>query len=243
MGGGSTILGKGFQSVMTVIEKPFSSATGGIKSTFEGIFQYKAVLADNEALKKENEDLKQQNLELKLKREELTQLESLSGAFGFAPFAGNGKAVAGNIISLDNSNLFHTFVIDVGSAKGIKVNNIVVDGNGLIGRVREVDQNWSKVVSILDENNNVSFQVLRQDSIQGVLSGNGAGKLKGFLLDSEAKVVEGDILVTSGVGLYPQGIRIGKVAKVTFDKDLQLKVIIVAPTVKFSNLQKVAVFL
>ncbi len=243
LGGGSTLLGKGLQTVITAVEKPFATAAAGIKSTFSGIFQYKEVLKENEALQKENEELKKQNLTLALTREEFTQLEALSGAFSFTPYAGSGQAVAGQIISLDNSNLFKTFVIDVGSDKGIKVNNIVVDGNGLVGRIREVGKSWSKVVSIVDENNNISFQVLRNGSIQGVLNGNGTGKLEGYLLNSESKIVAGDVLVTSGIGLYPQGIRIGKVSSVTFDKDLQLKVITVAPTVKFTNLQKVAVFL
>ena len=243
MGGGSTIIGKGLQSVVTAVEKPFAFVVGGIKNTFEGVFQYQSVLDENEALKKENEALRQENLELLLTKDELAELQDLSDAFDFTPFAGNGKAVAGNIISLDNSNLFQTFIIDAGSDKGIKVNNIVVDGNGLVGRVREVGGDWAKIVSVLDENNNISFKVLRKGTILGVLHGNGAGKLEGYLLDSASKIVVGDILVTSGVGIYPQGIRIGKVSKVTFDKDLQLKVITVAPTVKFTSLQKVAVFL
>lgn len=243
MGGGSTAVGKGLQTIVTAVEKPFAYVAGSIKNTFEGVFQYKSVLEENEALKKENAALQQENLELILTKEELAQLEDLSNAFDFTPFAGNGEAVAGKIITLDNSNLFHTFVIDAGSDKGIKVNNIVVDGSGLVGRVREVGADWAKVVSVLDENNNISFKVLRKGTIQGVLHGNGAGKLDGYLLDSDAKIVVGDVLVTSGVGLYPQGIRIGKVSKVTFDKDQQLKVITVAPTVKFTSLQKVAVFL
>ena len=243
MGGGSTILGKGFQTVITAVEKPFAYVAGGIKNTFVGIFQYNTVLKENEALKQENEELKQQNLELSLSQDEIAQLNELSKAFDFTPFAGRGKAVAGRIITLDNSNLFQTFVIDAGSDKGIKINNIVVDGSGLVGRVREVGKSWSRVVSILDENNNISFIVLRKGSIQGVLHGNGTGGLDGYLFDSGAKIVEGDVLVTSGVGLYPQGIRIGKVASVTFDKNQQLKVITVSPTVKFNSLQKVAVFL
>jgi rod shape-determining protein MreC len=243
LGGGSTSLGTGFQTVLTAVEKPFNNVAGGIKSTFVGIFKYQEVLNENENLQKENEKLKQQNLELTLTQDEIAQLEALSDAFDFTPYAGTGQAVAGQIISLDNSNLFQTFVIDAGSDKGIKVNNIVVDGNGLVGRVREVGKAWSKVVSILDENNNISFNVLRDTTIQGVLNGNGEGELEGYLLNSESKIVEGDVLVTSGVGLYPQGIRVGKVASVTFDKDLQLKVITVVPTVKFTSLQKVAVFL
>jgi len=242
LGGDSTILGKGFQTVITAIEKPFSSVTGGIKNTFVGIFEYNNVLKQNAALKKENEDLKQQNLQLSLTREELTQLSDLSHSFDFTPFTGTGKAVAGQIIALDNSNSFKTFTINAGSNKGIKVNSIVVDGNGLVGRVREVGASWSKVISILDEVNNISFKVLRKGTILGVLHGDGADKLDGYLLDGGAKIVVGDILVTSGVGIYPQGIRIGKVATVSFDKNLQLKVLTVAPTVKFTSLQKVAVF-
>jgi rod shape-determining protein MreC len=242
LGGDSTIVGKGLQTVITTIEKPFASITGGIKNTFVGIFEYNKVLKQNEALRQENETLKQQNLQLSLTREELTQLSDLGHSFDFTPFVGTGKAVAGQIIALDNSNSFKIFTINVGSDKGIKVNSIVVDGNGLVGRVREVGANWSKVISILDEINNISFKVLRKGTILGVLHGDGADKLDGYLLDGGAKIVAGDILVTSGVGIYPQGIRIGKVATVSFDKNSQLKVITVAPTVKFTSLQKVAVF-
>jgi len=243
MGGGSTILGKATQTVITTVEKPLSSLTNGIRNTFVGIFQYKKVLEENEALKEENNTLTQENLELTLTKEELAQLKDLSDAFDFKAFQGQEGAVAGRIISLDNSNPFQTFLIDVGSAKGIKKDCIVVDGDGLIGRIREVGKDWAKVASVLDENNNISFKVLRRASAQGIVHGDGDGNLEGYLLDGDAKIVTGDILVTSGVGLYPEGIRIGTVTKVSFNKDLQLKEIKVSSTVKFTSLQKVAVFI
>lgn len=242
LGGGSTLLGRALQTVGAAIEKPLSSAASGIRDTFTGIFNYRDVLEENEALKKENDALRQENLELELSREELGELAALAGAFDFTPFTGAGEAIAGRIISLDNSNLFHTFVIDAGSAKGIAVDDIVVNGSGLIGRVRETGENWAKVVSILDENNNVSFKVLRKGSILGVLHGDGEGGLTGYLLDGDAQIAVGDVLVTSGVGLYPQGIRIGKVATVSFNKDLQLRVVTVKPSVSFESMELVAVF-
>lgn len=243
MGGGSTILGKTGETIITAIEKPFSAIGGGIRNTFTGIFKYKAVLQENDDLKAQNQELEQQNLELTLSKEELSQLKSLEKAFDFTAFKGQNSAVAGRIVSLDNSNPFQTFLIDAGSDKGIKKNDIVVDGNGLVGRIRDVGAHWAKVVSILNESNNISFKVLRRPSAQGIVHGNGNEKLAGYLLNGDAKVVEGDILVTSGVGLYPEGIRIGKVTKVSFNKDLQLKEIMVSPTVQFTSLQKVAVFI
>ncbi len=49
--------------------------------------------------------------------------------------------------------------------------------------------------------------------------------------------------MTSGIGIYPMGIRIGKVTEVDYDDNRQLKTVVVEPTVKFDNMQKVAVFI
>jgi len=61
-------------------------------------------------------------------------------------------------------------------------------------------------------------------------------------MDNKATIVKGDVLVTSGIGIYPEGIRIGKVTSVDYNDDMQLKEITVKSTVKFTSLQKVAVF-
>ena len=126
--------------------------------------------------------------------------------------------------------------------KGIQKDYIVVDGNGLVGRVMEVGSDWSKVVSILSQNNNISFRVTRKQSISGVVQANNKGELEGFVMNEKAKIVKGDTLVTSGVGIYPEGIKIGKVKEVDYDENKQLKVITISPTVTFDSLQKVAIF-
>ena len=61
-------------------------------------------------------------------------------------------------------------------------------------------------------------------------------------MNEKAKIVKGDTLVTSGVGIYPEGIKIGKVKEVDYDENRQLKVITLTPTVTFDSLQKVAIF-
>lgn len=48
--------------------------------------------------------------------------------------------------------------------------------------------------------------------------------------------------MTSGVGVYPKGIIIGKVNSVDYDDNRQLKVITVKPSVSFETLEKVAIF-
>ncbi len=54
---------------------------------------------------------------------------------------------------------------------------------------------------------------------------------------------EGDRLVTSGMGLFPAGIEIGRITKVRYDSDEQLQKVDIKSSVDFKSLQKVAVIL
>ena len=67
--------------------------------------------------------------------------------------------------------------------------------------------------------------------------------LEGYLMSENSRIIKGDTLVTSGIGIYPMGIRIGKVTEVDYDDNRQLKTVIVQPMAKFDNMQKVAVFI
>ncbi len=95
--------------------------------------------------------------------------------------------------------------------------------------------------SSLDSNVSTSFVVKKNMDILGVLKGDGNETLKGYLLDEKASVVEGDILLTSGRGAFPKGVEIGKVTKVEYDSNTQLKVVQVKPTANFKVMQKVVV--
>ncbi len=240
--GGSSFLGRGAHTLVHKFEKPLMTMTSGVRNTVAGVISYNEIKEENELLKARVEELETENNDLSIKREELKQLKKLSKSFDFEPYQGRSKAVAARITELDSSNPYVVFTVDAGSDKGIRKDYIVVDGNGLVGRVMEVGSDWSKVVSILSQNNNISFRVTRKPSISGVVQANNKGELEGFVMNEKAKIVKGDTLVTSGVGIYPEGIKIGKVKEVDYDENRQLKVITLTPTVTFDSLQKVAIF-
>ncbi len=61
------------------------------------------------------------------------------------------------------------------------------------------------------------------------------------MFDSNYDVLPGDVVTTSGLGLFPEGIVIGKVGKVIEDKNNSLKYVIVKPNVDFKNIDDVVI--
>jgi len=109
-----------------------------------------------------------------------------------------------------------TFFIDVGKIDGLKINDIVFNEYGIIGRVTELGKYSSKVLSILDE-----------DSVIPVISKN---TKKSFFIKGEEKILflkhiekphelEHDeiVLTTSAAGYFQEGIAVGKVVKTLDD--------------------------
>ncbi|MBN7772772.1 rod shape-determining protein MreC [Clostridium aminobutyricum] len=242
-GGKSGTIGNATETAVTKAQSPLSNMEKSIKNSLRGIFKFKSIVSENEKLKDQVNDLQQQVIDLTLKKNELQELQQLSNALNYESISGNKKIVGASIISMDGSNWFNQFTIDRGTESGIQKDDVVVNGDGLVGRIAEAGTGWSKVISIIDESNNVSFMVSRDLSLIGIVSGDSNGSLSGFMIDNKAGIIKGDTLVTSSMGLYPEGIKIGKAVSVEYDSDTQLKTVKIEPSVSFKSLQKVAVIL
>jgi rod shape-determining protein MreC len=201
--------------------------------------------SENQKLREENEQLKNQLAIERLKEEELSQLRELSVTLDAANPIQDRKIKTAGILSYEKSNAFNIFTIDIGTESGVERNSVVICGGGLVGRVLSSVRGSAKVVSIIDENNNVSFGIKRgADVCLGVCHGVGDGTLTGNLLDEDAFAEVGDAVYTSGLGgIYPAGIRIGTVTEASFTKDSALMSLSIDPTVYFKGIRKVLVLI
>ena len=77
----------------------------------------------------------------------------------------------------------------------------------------------------------------------GIIEGTGNGKITGYMLDNTVEISEGDRLITSGIGLYPEGIELGRVTKSWYDSTKQLMMLEVKPEVDFGSIDKVSVII
>lgn len=229
-------------SMIMPIQKFFTSIGNFIDEKTEPIINVLNYKDLNENLSQENEMLKEQIVSLTMSQKELSELDALKSALKYVDQNQNSGYISCNVVSKDIGNWFNMFTVDAGSDQGITKNSTVINGNGLVGLVYEVGENWSKVISIIDQKSSVGFEMLRvSDDYDGILSGTTNYELIGELFDPKATVKVNDFIVTSGLGMYPKGILIGKIYEVVADKDLILNRIKVTPAVDFKKINKVMI--
>ncbi len=241
LGIGNSTITDGFNQGVQVVSKGMSSVAENIRGTVKGIFKYGDFKAEIDDLTEENEALKKELAEARLTRQELKELQDLSDVLNYEYTEADFDLVSANITSKDNSLWINSFTIGVGLEENVKVNDAVVNGMGLIGKVSDVGKDWAKVLCIIDDDSKESFKVLRDNSIEGIAYGASNGKIAGYLLDAEATIQEGDILITSGLGLYPEGIEIGTVKTIKFNSNTLMKEIEIDAAVDFKSIEKVSV--
>lgn len=243
LGNGSSAFGMRLQSIIFEIQKPITQFGQSIERGASGVFDFRATVEENQELRERIAELEEQVLESKLSAMELDELKRLSLALNFESVRESEIKVVSKIVSIDGTNHFNIFTIDAGILDGVRKDAVVVNGQGIIGRVYEAGGSFAKVISIIDTNANVSFRIFRSEteSYLGIAYGNGNGGLSGYMLDASANVMAGDQLITSGMGIYPEGLVIGTVTEVLPEEDLLLKYIEIETAVNFNNLSKVLV--
>jgi len=145
---------------------------------------------------------------------ELVKLDR-SGAIpsGYAP-------VTGRVIGRSPTVWFADVTIDVGSGDGVEVEDPVVNGDGLVGRVTAVTGGSARVTLIADHSSAVAAKVV-PSGVQGVLkpSVGDPGDLILDFLNSEKPVGRNQSVVTSGwrgqgiESSYPPNLPIGEVTE------------------------------
>ena len=185
------------------------------------------------------------------KLDKTESLEELKKTLNFVQEEYKATSISASVVGKNDGNWYESFVIGAGKNSGVKKESIVMNGSGLVGIVYEVSNNYSKAISLLDSKASVSFKLAKDANAKGTItqnttldnkdSYNSKGYLQGYMFDSSYNVIQGDIITTSGLGFFPDGIPIGEVEKVVDDKDKSLKYVVVKPYVDFKNINDVVV--
>lgn len=200
---------------------------------------------ENEELRQQIDELIAENTMLMQDKYELTNLREL---YELDLEYEDYEKVAARIISWDSGNWYSSFLINKGTDDGMQKDMNVIAGSGLVGRITETGQNWSRVTCIIDDNSNVSAYVLHTGDNM-VVHGDARSLETGVipfsnLLDQTNSVAPGDKIVTSYISdKYLPGLLIGYIASVQVDANNLTKTGTLTPVVDFSSLSEVLVIL
>lgn len=135
------------------------------------------------------------------------------------------QAITSDVLSRTPSAWQNQFIINKGSSTGVQKNMPVLGGNGLIGRVSEVNTTNSKVELISDNSdssNKFSVAITNKDgkTVNGLINGfdRNTGELIMGHLNTRIRLKKGDKVSTNGLGgITPKGLYVGSVSKNTTD--------------------------
>jgi len=235
-------------NLLTPVGKKVNSAGKNIYDFFDNFKNIGNLREENEKLKKQIISLENENRQFSNIIAKTDYLKNESKLLDMTNF----NLIEAQIVGQEPGNWFERFTIDKGIKDNIKkgdtvIQAIEIDQNtiieGIVGRVIDVGDNWTKIVTLVDEVSKISFKVVRTQEggiISGSIDGKMSGKIPGYLFDNKADIIKGDKLFTSGLGgAYMKDIYIGEVEDViSGDEDLT-KRIYVKPAINFKKLYKV----
>ncbi len=232
-------------SVLGVIITPFQQLFGGIadavsdinrgirdgnklilenKQLEEKMANYNELVAENQRLNNENEFY-----------EEYLDMKEANPDYKFC---------SAKVIAKDKSDIYKGFTLNKGTVNGVKAKDPVIVGNYLLGYVDTVSLTSCKVVTFLNPKVVVGANDSRTDD-PGVLGGTAdlaaEGKAKLYNLSRDCTVAVGDYIVTSGEGVFPEGLLVGTVDNIKNDSVTFSTYATITPFADFDTLKRVMI--
>ena len=185
--------------VASAPSKGFGSLAASVKNHINLYSNYNQLKEENDKLKNnisKTDFLELENTQLrKLIEEQVTSSENL---------------VSARIMLDKQSPYLNSFIINIGSNKGIKKGFAVLDGDNFIGRIVDVNFFSSRVLLVSDLNSKIPI-IVEPSGTHAILRGHGKNITSLEYLPKIHKIKKGDTIFTSGKeGIFSAGIPIGK---------------------------------
>ena len=192
------------------------------------------------SLTQENERLRLELLQRQLEAAQLREaLRHAEQAHTLLESAHASQGLVAGVIGRSMIPTQQTLLLDKGGRHGLTVDSVVLDADGVIGRVTDVHPETSLVTLLTDPDSRVAGIVERSRE-SGLLVGRAQGQCEFIYLDDQADLNEGDRVVTAGLGrLFPKGLLLGRVVHVYRDEQAGTAWASVEPTARLGRVEEV----
>jgi len=217
----------GLQTILSPIEAGASRAFQPIRDLagwFGDVFDAKG---ENKKLKKELADARTQLAQSQTQARDDAQLRKLVALPQQEGFPDTERVTA-RVIWKSPTAWYSTIQINQGKDDGIREDQPVITGDGLVGKITQATGGTAEVTLITDAESAVSAQI-QPDGSHGIVqpSVGDPNDMSLKFIEKGRKVKEGATVATSGfasgnlTSIFPRGIPIGRVTEVSSD-DLEL---------------------
>ncbi len=210
LGGGSSGPGKALRSAAGTV---FGPVQRGVAAIWSPVHDFFGGLGDSdqarlEQLQKENDRLR---LQARTDEYDHSRAEELDALLRVASL-GQYTVVPAQVIGVSPAQGFsNTVLIDAGSKDGLKVGMTVIDGDGLVGRVKTVTGSTATVLLAIDPDYKVGVRLATTLDL-GYVSGNGSTQPMTYApFQNNQPMSAGTIAVTWQQLGVPGGIPIGTI--------------------------------
>jgi rod shape-determining protein MreC len=219
-GGGLHAVQRGALEVLAPIQegankalKPFRDLFGWFGDTLDAQDERDRLRRERDALRGEVAQLQVQNRELQ-QLEGMQEMNTTGGLERYEP-------IQGRVYQRSPSTWYQTVTINKGSSDGVAVDDPVVNGQGLVGKVKSVSDGNAVVMLLTDQDFGVSALAPRRGEPGSITPIPGAGgDLLFDLIENPEEIRKGDLIVTAGTSsqrlpsVYPRAILIGTVKRI-----------------------------
>jgi rod shape-determining protein MreC len=248
LGGAGLVLGltgiaRPAQSAAQWLTEPLTVAVNGLTAPLAdfaaNVGSFGRLREENRTLRAENERLQ---VELARAREEGSRAAELADLLRIGNQLNGDQFTYAAIIARDAGPLRDVVAINRGTRDGVEEGMVVLGkGGALVGAVEKALDTRAWVRLITDPRSGVNARI-QESRAPALASGSSDGRLRLEYLAQAAVVNAGDTVLTSGLGgSYPEGLLIGRVAKVEGGPLDVFKRVEVDPAVGLGSLETVAV--
>lgn len=237
----------GLRSFAAAIFGPVEQGAAAIAGPVSDAVNSVSTLGDGreeaQRLRRENQELTRRLRTSELDRNRAAELDALLHLSG----AGRYRVVPAQVIAIGPAQTFSwTVTVDAGTRDGVRADMTVLNGDGLVGRVKTAGPSTATVLLAVDPESSVGVRLEATMEV-GFTTGQGVedgGDLDLRLLDGQSTVAHGDRLVTfgsQGDTPYVPGVPVGAVRRVRGTPGSQTRTATVATYVDFTALDLVGI--
>src|SRR5882762_7891393 len=222
-------------ATVTPFEQAIVHAEGAVYGVWHNYLYLRGVRQENRDLKAQIEQLRLEQVRLSQDASQARRLQALLGFKEQSILATLPAQVVGSSGSEQSRSLY----LDKGERDGLRKDMAVITADGVVGKILQAYPHTAQVLLINDQSSGLGAIVERLRA-QGIVRGSPAGETMLEKIMADEEVQPGDrIITTGGDGIFPKGMLVGTVIKVS-PSDLFLRIRL-HPAADLTRLEEVLV--